>query len=292
MRTAALAGFTAGIAHLTKASILPALLLAASCVLLRGALGLRHRHNAAEPDSAPTAGARGLLAHIGCVVVLWGCFLVVVFPYIRTSKERFGLYFYNVNSTFYMWYDSWDEAKQGTRAHGDRVGWPDMPADQIPSFQKYVREHTLLSMGGRFARGLRDLAGRVRRSYGYAEFLAAYVIAAVLLFGQNFRKTRSILSRTSPSDLLFVLGYFSGYLLLFAWYTPIAAGDRFVLSLFLPALLMLLMLLSRARSEHLVFTWGGRELSASNTSRFVLLFLIAHLATVFPHRVSTMYGGN
>ena len=34
----------------------------------------------------------------------------------------FGQYFYNVNSTFYIWYDEWGDAIKGARAHGDRVG--------------------------------------------------------------------------------------------------------------------------------------------------------------------------
>ena len=60
-------------------------------------------------------------------------FLAVEYPHISNSKRIYGHYFYNVNSTFYIWYDSWDDVMQGTRVHGDRVGWPDMPEDQIPS---------------------------------------------------------------------------------------------------------------------------------------------------------------
>ena len=166
-----------------------------------------------------------------------------------------------------------------------------MPEDQIPSFQKYVREHSLRSIAGRFARGLLRLTAVVMRSYGYAEFLAAYVIAAALLFGQNFGMTRSILSRTNPCVLLFIVGYFLGYILLYAWYADIAAGNRFVLSLFLPALLILLLLFSRVQSDELSFVCFGRKLPASVTSWFVLFFLFAYLMTVFSHRVSTMYGG-
>jgi hypothetical protein len=34
--------------------------------------------------------------------------------------------------------------------------------------------------------------------------------------------------------LLFCFSYFAVYLFAFAWYTPIASGDRFILALFLP----------------------------------------------------------
>jgi len=232
-RTAALAGVTAGVGHLIKASVLPTLLLATPLLIIRGMT--RGQNDEAGPGSASLRQPRRVLHNAACALVLLGCFLVVVFPYIRTSKERFGRYFYNVNSTFYMWYDSWDEAERGTKAHGDRDGWPNMPADQIPSFRKYVAEHSLRSMAGRVVGGLRTLWHRVTASYEYAEFVAVYLIALLLLFGQNWRRSRLALSGFHPCVTLFVGGYFGGYTLLYAWYTPIGVGNRFELSLFLPS---------------------------------------------------------
>jgi hypothetical protein len=133
VRTAALAGLVGGIGHLTKASVIPALFLAALLVMVRGAIDLWWRHDVGRLRAA-WSQSRVVLNHLLCVTVLLGGFLLVVFPYIRTSKELFGRYFYNVNSTFYMWYDSWAEVEQGTRSYGDRQGWPNMPEDQIPSF--------------------------------------------------------------------------------------------------------------------------------------------------------------
>ena len=60
------------------------------------------------------------------------CFLAVIFPYILQSKEMYGQYFYNVNSTFYIWYDSWEDAKQAERDHAFTEGWPDLPSGQVP----------------------------------------------------------------------------------------------------------------------------------------------------------------
>lgn len=292
VRTAALAGFVGGVAHLTKASVLPAILLAALLVVGRGAAHLWRRYHDVDTPPVDRSLTRFVLNHLLYVTVLLGCFILVIFPYIRTSKERFGQYFYNVNSTFYMWYDSSDEVKQGTRAHGDRVGWPDMPEEQIPSFRKYVREHSLNEILGRFTRGFRDLRNRIIRSYGYAEFLLAYVIALVLLYIQNRGLRPSLLLRgVQPSVLLFVLGYFIGYTLLYAWYTPIASGDRFILSLFLPAMLVIVWVLSSAQNLDLSYNFFGIRISASSVSPAVLLFLAAYVLTVFPLRVSTMYGG-
>jgi hypothetical protein len=87
------AGALLGLAHLTKASVLPALLLFAVIVFAKTVYELLQRRRGDAASNA-LALASALLA-----------FLVVVFPYIRESKQVYGQYFYNVNSTFYIWYD-------------------------------------------------------------------------------------------------------------------------------------------------------------------------------------------
>ena len=288
---AVFAGFVAGVGYLTKASVLPAVILAAMLVLLRGAVDLWRQYHGAETSPFNCSRSRFVLDHLCYVTVFLGCFLFVIFPYIHQSKARFGYYFYNVNSTFYMWYDSWAEVKQGTRAHSDRVGWPDMPANQIPSFNKYWKEHTVVEIVRRFTRGFRDLWNTVTRSYGYTEFLFVYSIAMALIIAKNHNVVLTRLRRTHPSVTLFVSGYFLGYTTLYAWYTPIASGNRFVLSLFLPAMLINLWALSYLQYHNLRCSYFGKEISPSNVSITVLLFLFAYVLTVFPHRISSMYGG-
>ena len=75
----------------------------------------------------PGAARRKLIA---ALLVVSAVFLAVLSPYLRTNKRVFGHYFYNVNTTFYMWYDDWPQASVGTIKHGDGVGWPAMPADE------------------------------------------------------------------------------------------------------------------------------------------------------------------
>jgi hypothetical protein len=290
IKTALLAGITAGIGHLTKASVFPALLLAGLLVVVRGVV-VREHHDADTCSIPVRKQPRCVLTHMCYAMVLLGSFLLVVLPYIRTSKQRFGHYFYNVNSTFYMWYDSWEEVMEGTRAHGDHQSWPDMPVEQIPSFRKYLEEHSLRSIGVRVLRGFRHLLSYVANSYGYAGFLVVYVVALLLLFGQNRAWNRSILLQTHPCVLLFLFGYFAVYILLYAWYTPIAVGNRFVLSLFLPTMLVILLCLSLGQSHNLHFICFKRKLPASVISPFILFLLLAYLLTVFPQRISTMYGG-
>lgn len=92
-RTAVLAGLLGGIGHLTKASILPAVLLAALLVGGQGVFviwsNLQNRKKLWSTDPH----SRGILNGLFYMAVFLVCFILVVFPYIRTSKERFGKYF-------------------------------------------------------------------------------------------------------------------------------------------------------------------------------------------------------
>jgi len=48
------------------------------------------------------------------------------------------------------------------------------------------------------------------------------------------RRELPILARKYAFVLVFTFLYFLGYITLYAWYSPIAGGPRFILSLFLP----------------------------------------------------------
>jgi len=153
--TACFAGLISGIGHLTKASILPVIVLCLICLLIRAVVELRRHCYKRNVSTNQMFSMRVILtAPIYSAAILVTVFVLVIYPYIRTSKERFGYYFYNVNTTFYVWYDSWREPELGINSHGDRVGWPVMPKEDIPSFRKYLQHHTFVDVLKRFMRGL------------------------------------------------------------------------------------------------------------------------------------------
>jgi hypothetical protein len=290
--TAIIAGIVAGIGHLTKASVIPAVLLEVTLLVFRTIHNIWKGRNSPKVEQKNHDLILKKWLPLTCALILLFCYLLVIFPYIRTSKERFSRYFYNVNSTFYMWYDSWEEAELGTKAHGDRQGWPDMPADEIPSPAKYIRKHSLGDMINRVTSGFQEMYSRMMQSYGYVFFIGAYTAAFIILAIQN-RESLSIVIRVNnqPYAMIFILGYFTGYLFLYAWFSPIAAGNRFVLSLFLPLLLIFAWLISTAQKHQLTFKLLGRQFSASSINILILGFLLIYMVGIFPARISTMFGG-
>lgn len=279
---AILTGVVAGVAHLTKASILPGL------ALFLGFAGLRWGWAALQNRSGGLT--KQMVSQILPVLLVALCFLITVYPYISTSKRVFGHYFYNVNSTFYMWYDSWEEAKQGTRAHGDRVGWPDMPSEEIPSMNKYLREHTTEQIINRFVAGGRTVFDNVINSYGYFKYLVIYFALLLAAMLWSWRQALQAL-RANPFLYLFLLTYFVLYLLLCFWYAPIASGNRIILAQFLP------MLFTLAYGFHCLLRSASIKIDrhfiplSTMVTVAILLVLVVDSYSVLTERVAAIYGG-
>jgi hypothetical protein len=313
---AAATGLVAGLAYLTKASILPGLVAFAACAVAQW-LWLVLRRPAALPSVPAGAAAPDLFnpqsairnpqsasaypqsairnpqsgwVYGAVAPLVLSLFLLTLSPYLSESKRVFGHYFYNVNSTFYLWYDSWEQAKQGTRAHGDRVGWPDMPADQLPSPARYLREHTPRQIAGRFVNGGREVLGNVLRSYGYAKYVLIY--AGFLLAAIAWQRRRAgELIRRSPFLVAFLLLYFAAYFLLYSWYAAIAAGNRLILAQLIPLLFTLSMGLRGVLADAQVRI--GRPLNVLTAVNLVVLAVLAvDIALVLIQRVGVMPGGS
>lgn len=245
---AVLTGATVGLAHLTKASVLPALALWIIVFVAQIFGSFRKR-----PDGRLTDAWR----KAGMLLVVSASFLAVVFPYIRTSKRIYGQYFYNVNSTFVMWCDSAAEGWEFLSAHGDKDQWRQLPPEQLPSLAKYWREHSAAQIGLRLVHGLRRLATQNARAIGYYKFVIALLIASALLCARQSRRARHLLAE-QPFAAAFCILFFSGYLLLYAWYDAIINDTRFVLSIFLPFVFVASLFVLHLGRDRVVAIMGRR----------------------------------
>jgi hypothetical protein len=274
-------GAVAGLAHLTKASILPGfalfLLIGLLDATVRWWRGTRAWPSARLPLLASAAAAL--------------TFALVIAPYAMTSKRVFGQYLYNVNSTFYIWYDSWHEAQHGTKAHGDRRGWPDLPASEIPSAHKYFRTHSALQVVKRLGHGLQTIVTG-RSGYGYDPYIVG-LFGFVAIAALCRRKQLKLLVASRWPVVAFVAAYFAVYVTLYAFYAPISHGDRFVLALFLPLMVSLAAVADRTPIASWSLPVFGRAVRPWLLCNVLLAaLLVAELPIILTQRVLTVSGDN
>ena len=251
---AVLAGTTTGLAHLTKASVLPGLAIWA-LVFGVGLIWSR------PPDR---------WRRLAIFALVLGSFLLVVFPYIQTSKRIYDSYFYNVNSTFVMWCDSSTEGYEFLKAHGDKNQWREIPPDERPSARKYWRDHTVAQIVHRIWKGLLHLTKQNALAIGYYKFVMALLVAGIIVCLWRWRETRDVFAE-NPLAALFCLLFLAGYFLLYAWYDQIINDTRFVLTMFLPFVFVVSLLVLRAGRGRVV-SIAGRQLSVE---RFLAGLLFA-----------------
>lgn len=224
-----------------------------------------------------------------CLILM---FLLVGTPQFYRNKQTFGSYFYNVNSTFYMWYDSWAEVAQGTRAHGDREGWPDMPADQIPTPASYLHTHSPHDIVQRFRTGFKEskLKHCEEFNYGYCRYVRLYSRAALIL-GILALPVWGIKRYFFAG--VFCLLYFAAYMLLYAWFVPINGGQRFMLSLFLPFMFLMALIINdpviRRASIGISPRWRIRWVTLINC--YIIALLIPDLYIILTSRILAFNAG-
>jgi hypothetical protein len=288
-RLAVITGLAATVTHLAKAAMLPSLML----FLLIGAVRVGWlAARGSGPTQAERPAARRLAArYAGMFALVPVVFLLSVSPYLITSRRVYGSALYNVNSTFYMWYDTWADARSGSIRAGDAFGWPALSPEAVPGPLKYLREHTPRQIARRFRDGLRYLFGESVKTYGYWKYVVFYGLAA-LLSALLYRRKAFELIREHSFVIAFAVAYLGGYTLLYAWYVPIAAGNRLLLALFLPYMYSAAWALRELDTEGPV---GARRRRRSWLFTAVHVLLIAGVALelhdILTHRIVTVYGG-
>ena len=288
LETAAGAGAFAALAHLTKAALLPLMaIFVVSCALS----GIAKKRSPAPFSDGSVEKGAGLLFFLAAAVAT-AVFLAVLSPYLLTNKRVFGHYFYNVNTTFYMWYDDWPRASVGTILHGDGVGWPTMPADQLPSASRYWREHTAGQIAARVAAGFADMAERSYKTYWYLNYVVAFLAFALLLVATRWKDV-SALIRARPAAAAFLVMYALAYLFGIAFYAPVSGTGttRFLLAHLLPLLFVLSLLFTREPFCSSEWKVGRIALRTRHFQLLISAMLAFDLLFVIWPRLMTTYGG-
>ncbi len=244
------AGLILGLTYLTKASVLLAIPIWLGMMILRAIICARRKTNESTPsDTSPTLDQ---VAHgnsvrwIGAGCVTLAVFLASVSPYLKNNHEHFGRFFYNVNTTFFVWCDSWTQAQRFAEKYEIDQHFPAAPPETIPGPASYWRTHTSRQIVSRLTYGLRTL-GALAWESASLKYLLFLVVCAVVVTSLNPSLAMSVAQRykwpIAWSALLFL-----AYVLAYAWYVVVAYGDRFVLSLVAPMLFGLCVYLNRIGS--------------------------------------------
>jgi hypothetical protein len=287
-----LVGILFGLAYLTKATVLIAIVM-----LISGFVVLTFTRQLTQVTDKKTL-LKDLLVNILLPPLV---FLIIVFPYANESKEIYGTYFYNVNTTFYIWYDSWDEATNGTKKAGDRVGWPVMAEDEIPSLSKYLNEHSTNEIIKRFTKGLGKLQYSMCEhqgfAYGYCLPISAFIIFTFVSLITSYRIHRMPQIYGNLHIIWFCSIFFIGYTLAFAWYMPIISsvsnGTRTIIALLIPILWTIGILLHRPQIQLWHITIHHHTFKIINIFYKLMFFLILYeLYHIVIFRAGLMDGGN
>lgn len=281
------AGVLTALTHLSKAAMLPFVGIVLLVVGLRAASPLLARGSAA----AASARTRQVMVRAAGGGVFVVCFLAVLWPYISNSKKYFGHYFYNVNSTFYVWYDDWPAASMGTYQDGDGKGWPATPPDEIPSMRKYLREHTARQIADRFLNGFREMITVSYTRLWYFKFTAMYVLFALALVVTGWQRFLALV-RAQPYVFLFMVLYGVGYAAAVAFYQPISGTSLRMLLVHIAPLLFVVSRLSAHPSFHdLQWDVAGVTVRPIHFHLLMLVTILFDMAFVLPGRLTADFAG-
>jgi len=188
-----------------------------------------------------------------------------------------------------MWYDSREQIKSGTRAHGDRIGWPQMPPEQIPGMKKYFQEHSLDQVFNRVWTGGITSIKASKHAYGYFWFIFFYALYFILILYMNRKKTWLLL-KEHIFLFLFLVCYFGVFFGLNAWWNYLGPSVRHILTLFLPFLFVVNLIIRQLPEKKLYI--AGRTLRVDVVFNvFISVVLLYNVYIIMTTRLYAMTGG-
>ena len=244
-------GVVCGLAYLSKPSLLPFLLAFAAAYVLRIFLAMLR-------GGESWATGKNLLL----LALTFALFALMVIPLGRFSHEAFGKPFFNYTN-FWMWMDDFEtEAWPWQTKYPGGIQLKTLPAEETPSLSWYFHRHSLTDAVKRATSGTGEVVVRFfwpeEKLSGSAFFWRAsgkkwsqplahrgvYLLAlAGLCAGLFWSVRKSAWPRLARSEnlafaafLFIAAGLYAG---LYGWYYPIGRGDRFMGSLWVPAVFLL-----------------------------------------------------
>lgn len=267
------AGLVLGIAYLTKSSVTPTLMLFVLFYILHAIKEAFHARQAGH-QIWPEIRQRGL-----SMLLVLVFFTLVIFPYIAESKEIYGKYLYNVNSTFYFWLNDWSEAT-AMKAEGVGAGWPDhIPPEELPSSSKYLVEHSWGEIFTRLGKGYVDEFENYWNQYTFFSYQFIYLFAliavCVLLWPETWK---------AIGQHLFLIGFASGYFVgnsaIVAWWLPMAGQtNRYAFAMYVPLLFTVYFALNYLLKQREAIQLFGKKFSTQrllNTLNWALFVLMTY----------------
>ncbi|MCY3834185.1 MAG: glycosyltransferase family 39 protein [Chloroflexi bacterium] len=216
-------GLLLGLAQYSKASAILCLALYSCSYLVPFALEFGNQR----------LNARELLRMAAHALAPVFIFTLLLSPYFIESKQRYGQYLYNVSTTLYIWYDSWDEVKAGARAAGDREGWPNLPDEEIPSLAKYLAERSAGDILNRFSTSLHRFLQSINW-YGLPFHICVGILLLVGCLASGLPGGQNRISRADLHLCLYLMAFFAAYSLSTIWYWPIVQAPRVTLMILIP----------------------------------------------------------
>ena len=284
------AGVLAALTHLTKAAVLPLLLILLGAYAAGEVLRLREafRSSAEGPRQRAVRAARWRAA---AAVVLVVSFLFPMYPYISASKRVFD------RVLLQREHDLLHLARLVGRGHRHprrrcREPLARHTASELPSPANYWKTHTLGQIASRFGEGFQDMVVSSYRTYWYCPFVILYLGYALALIAAN-RKAFVVLLREHASMAGFMALYAVVYLLAAAFYNPISATGttRYIICHLTPLFFVIACLSAREPFRSTKWRVGALTLTPLHADLVVSATLALSLAFVLWPRLMTTYGG-
>ncbi len=255
----AMFGVVCGLAYLSKPSLQPLLIVFCAAFFFRAALALRG------------SGWR-VSANLGGLALVLGILGVMLVPLAMFSASHFGKPLFNYTK-YWMWMDDFEtQAWPFQDKYPGGVQLKTLPPEETPSLGWYFQRHSAGDFVGRLTEGMQGVTVRFffpeqkvkvgaffwrKDGKKWEQPLAhrgVYVLALAGLVGGL-----AVAARKSLGDVLrnpdawartaFVLMVAGIYIGLYGWYWPIGKGDRFMGSLWIPCVFLLIWLARHLRER-------------------------------------------